>query len=1035
MSAFGSYKDEVTVDFTVADHGIFLITGDTGAGKTTIFDAITYALYDRSSTDVKNGSMMRSQYAAGSTPTFVELVFEERGEQYRIRRNPAYVREGKRKGKDGAVRMTEEKPAVSLYLPDGSLFPGKVKETNERIAEIVGLGADQFTQTVMLAQGEFMRLLLASSKERKEIFARLFDTSLYGLLQQKLRARAKELEEQLTQGQRQWELYERELDWQQEPAKSLSTKEKLLERLREEIEAGEQEQEKGRLQEQELEQEINRLRAVLVQIGQEHQLFERLEQAKKQEALLMEQEAEASQQVQRLELGRRARQGELAWKQAQEAKKRTGKNREEQDRLAAELEETKSREAVIRQEAQKALGEWKEKQPSLQEQIIAGKAMLPGYDRLEQANVQKEQVQKEGERLKRQQQLLEKEQQACRARTASLSARLDEIREAPARLAQQEAQQKELEQRLQCLRNIAAELEQLSAEWDEYQNSAAQAVEASRKWRAGVDHYDRLYRSFLEEQAGLMAQNLQEGEKCPVCGAVHHPQLRRLSEHAPTQQQVEEAKKTAESAERAFQDASGRQIQKKQQFVSHQKHIGQLAAQELGEDFQPNRAGLVHVKAAAAELEKDKKALEAQLDGTRKEADEQSRGEGRLRQLNQQLTEFDGRKDVLQKKRLEAETALAAQVQLVKQLQERLIYPDKRQAQQVLQQQEQSLSRLEARKDQTQRALEEIQGRLQNQKGQKQRLQEEAQVLRQEQEEAQSRKEACFSDLGFADDAAYEAACMDLQQYERLEAWIRGYEQKKTEAAAAVETLSRQTSGLTRREEAPWQEKLGQKQSEREMLAQQQKQRLICLEQQKRILNSLSGLYLSRKKLEEQYAVASRMDKTAGGRVAGMAGLDFQTYLQRRYFKQIIRQANSRLADMTGGEYLLYCRDIQDLGRQGEVGLDLDVYSTITGKQRDVKTLSGGESFMAALSMALGMADIIRNLSGRIQIDMMFIDEGFGTLDEDSRNQAIRILSRLAGDRRLIGIISHVTQLKEQIQRKLIVTKDRQGSSIRWELG
>ena len=175
------------------------------------------------------------------------------------------------------------------------------------------------------------------------------------------------------------------------------------------------------------------------------------------------------------------------------------------------------------------------------------------------------------------------------------------------------------------------------------------------------------------------------------------------------------------------------------------------------------------------------------------------------------------------------------------------------------------------------------------------------------------------------------------------------------------------------------------------------------------------------------------LNQTAGGNLTGSAKIDFESYVQRQYFRKIIFRANQRLVQMSGNQFLLKCRDLDALGTRGNVGLDLDVYSVVTGTVRDVRTLSGGESFMAALAMALGLSDIIQSMAGGIRLQMMFVDEGFGSLDEYSREQAMNVLSELAGGDQLIGIISHVTELKENIEQQLIVRKGKKGSHTVWQ--
>ena len=279
------------------------------------------------------------------------------------------------------------------------------------------------------------------------------------------------------------------------------------------------------------------------------------------------------------------------------------------------------------------------------------------------------------------------------------------------------------------------------------------------------------------------------------------------------------------------------------------------------------------------------------------------------------------------------------------------------------------------------------------------------------------------------------------QRKEELEKRLQELQQLLANQQGALVTLEEHFSQL--KEELTGKEKIDTSslKEEAEQLEAEQKQ----LEQRRmelagnesrnqQALKNLKALYQERTALEKEYTVISTLDRTANGNLNQQARLDLQTYVQRRYFKYIVAEANRRLVKMSGSQFILQCRDMENLGKRGEVGLDLDVYDLVTDKVRDVKTLSGGESFMAALSMALGMADIIQRMAGRVHLDTMFIDEGFGSLDEEARSKAIGILTELAGEHRLVGIISHVTELKEQIDRKLVVSKTEKGSRATWVL-
>ena len=265
-----------------------------------------------------------------------------------------------------------------------------------------------------------------------------------------------------------------------------------------------------------------------------------------------------------------------------------------------------------------------------------------------------------------------------------------------------------------------------------------------------------------------------------------------------------------------------------------------------------------------------------------------------------------------------------------------------------------------------------------------------------------------IKEQGFEDEESYHSQCMTERELEEAEQWIEAYQKELQELEANRTLLEQQLEG---------------------------KERLHNTNERNReIRDNLKRNFEKNSGLQKQYEIVGNLSKTANGNLSGSAKLDFETYIQRQYFRQIIRAANKRLVRMTSGEFILQCRDVEKLGSQGQAGLDLDVYHMATDTVRDVKTLSGGESFMAALSMALGLSDIVQNTAGAIHLDTMFIDEGFGSLDDVSRDQAIRVLNDLADKDRLIGIISHVNELKEQIDHKLVVKKNEKGSSVSWSL-
>lgn len=905
MSAFGSYAGEAIIDFSNTSHGIFLITGDTGAGKTTIFDAIVYALYDRTSGGAREASDMRSQYAGTDTPTFVEYTFTYGAETYVIRRNPKYSRLSKRKDKDGNYKETIEQPGVELTMPDGRVFPGKLKETNEKIIEIIGLDVDQFTQIAMIAQGEFMKLLQASSNKRKEIFAKIFDTKIYWQVQEELRRKTKSIYGELEDNRK---FCEQELGSirtlptmpEQEDMLDFSflehDMEGTLKRLNQLLTTGKVREQEQKKKLDEGYKQIEAKNSRLVEAKQINELFSHMDEAvaekKRLEALQQEMLVKESQ----LEQAKKA-----AIVKLEEDKYQAGK--------------------AALQESVKRLETYEMKRQTLQKDIHA----------LEERKVLALQIRQEKE-PKYQQQLLR-------------------IRDSLPLYEQAQTMEKELktvEKQLLTIENISDGKQELL--------SQTQKELIQKHEQAGIDlqSYQQANDAFIAEQAGIMAAALQENMPCPVCGSTTHPSKAKLSESAVTQQQVNQAKQIWQKADKEEQLCSERVTQLREELES--------------------------VKKEQQELRNRQEALKAQY-----------------AQFKQQMP-FASKQ--------EAQRELGG---IESRLQEMIAAVDK--AEEAWQ---------KATREQAVLA-----GKIDSEAAQGERLEQEEAALLKGYEEALEKQ-------SFSSVEAYRDALCEERQIRLLEQEKAAYHDKRVRNEESIRQLEKQTLDKERMDTGRLSEELSVLQQERKRFEEANKELYGINQRNEEAYTKLKKAFAKREDLKKQYQLYSSLDKTANGNLSGTAKLDFQTYIQRRFFEMIIREANKRLIKMTSNQFILQCRSIDKLSSQGAVGLDLDVYSLVNDRTRDVKTLSGGESFMAALAMALGMSDVIQNTAGRVKLDTMFVDEGFGSLDDEARGEAIKILQELAGNRRLVGIISHVTELKEQIDCKLVVTKDELGSKVEW---
>ena len=875
MSAFGSYSGLEQIDFTGIQNGCFLITGDTGAGKTTIFDAVTYALYGRTSGGKRDGNMMRSQYADSDTDTYVEFQFLYRNQKYTVRRNPEYLRPSKRKNVDGTMKFVKETAKVSLLLPDGSEFQGKKKEIDLKIEEIIGLDVNQFTQIAMIAQGDFLKLLHAESKERKQIFSKIFHTRIFWRIQDTLKEQAKELSVQLEKNnmdcKREMERVQfaeedvRKEQWEALLKLQIPPQKEVLDCVEWICKSGEIREQELRQKNEQQEKQADALQMELKSRQETNRLFELLKKTQEQLEILKGQEAKAEEMRRQIRDGSRAQKVAAAQEQFQRAK-------------------------------------------------VEYLGLKEGYCAIEQ-------------------QLKQHEQELETARVF--------YQEQEQQLKQQEPKMQEQILRIQ---EILPKLRQLHSLKQQYRKSEQDMQHCLKKCQDASQQYEQLYQKYFEEQAGILAQELQDGKPCPVCGSCSHPKKAVISQEAPDKEQVEKAKEI-----RDREEANRMQVLERFQAVK-----GRLESEQV----------------MIAEVMEREGKTEADL--------EETEAERQLQKLTEDLKKLQS---AFQKRQKDY--------------------------QQLIQEKSRLQGQAESKKSQL------IIWNKKVKEGEEYFLRE-------------------FQNQDFQSQKEYEQAKRWIENREAREANLKKYESAVLEVSSRYDTLKQQTEGK---------QMASVETLEKELAAVREKLRLSREENMtlhtrneinQRARKTLIRDFSDAQKLRRQYEILGNLSRTANGNLSGSVKLDFETYVQRQYFRQIIHAANVRLAKMTGQEFILQCREIGNLSSQGQAGLDLDVYDLVNDSVRDVKTLSGGESFMASLSMALGLADIVQNTAGAVSLETMFVDEGFGSLDDMARDRAIQILKELAGEKGLVGIISHVNELKEQIEWQLEVKKTDHGSHVKW---
>ena len=921
MSAFGSYAGKNVIDFTGQQQGIFLITGDTGAGKTTIFDAITYALYNQTSGGERNGNMMRSQYARPETETYVELEFLYRGQTYRVRRNPDY--KITKTLKNGKIREQKVPHSVELTLPDGTVFPEKKNATDAKIIEILGLTADQFSQIVMIAQGDFLKLLYTKSDERKMIFSKLFRTDIYWKIQENLRRKSMEMDERIQENDRAFE---------QEKSRIIPLPEseelpldELVERLRERLKDALKEQNLRRANVEELNKKITKYEEI-------NKLFRSLEKIRQTGKELEARQAESKERRQQIENARKADKVLVAEQQNLRQQQEVEQSAQAIAKMTETLANDQEMFETLKTQQQEAEAKQKREAADIQKKMLALEQSFPSYEALQNARSEEQQAKKVWEDLGK------ISEESFHKKKAGIAA-----------LKEQQKRQEQV-------------VEQTKKNWEQTSLSASESAK----------HYEHMYEAFLKEQAGILAENLSAGCPCPVCGSTVHPDPAKLSDHAVTELEVEQAKKTRAAAE--------------------------------------EKRDLAY---AAFEAEKTEKQKLAQA-------------------VEKEEADFVLAQTIAKQQRKEAEQNYVSLQKIAEQIREKLVYPSLAEAKKQYAAMQKALEAAEqeiARKRQKVSELAEAMNTLKGQKLAEEENQKTAKKLA-----AKTEKEYAklLEKSGFVSEETYHLAILPERSRSKLEREEKEYESQCLRQQSEQKLLEKQVSGKTYTDTTELNEQL---KAEKQALKEAEKTYMelhTAYENDRSVLQNCAVYLEKGKKLESEDQVIKSLSKTANGRLSGSAKIDFETYIQRQYFKQIIHEANKRLLTMSNHQFILKLKEEANTGRKTNEGLDLSVYSLVTDSERDVKTLSGGESFLAALAMALGLSDIVERSAGAIHPDMMFIDEGFGSLDAQSRQQAIEVLAELAGDSRMVGIISHVTELKEQIDRKLVVSRTDKGSRAVW---
>ncbi len=909
ISAFGPYAGKETLDLDkLGENGLYLITGTTGAGKTSIFDAIAYALYDSPSGDARDDYMLRSKYADDTTETFVELEFLCNEKLYKVRRNPEYTRL-----KIHGGGTTKQVARAELHYPDGRIVDKNKKEVTKAITEIIGVNYDQFAKIAMIAQGEFRKVLLDKTENRKEIFRQIFKTHKYEKIQELIKSETNDLY-----------------------AKFKTSKQKLL------------------------------AYAGGIVCDEKSEFYELVEKAKNDELTTQE----IIELLESLLTEDEKLNGELAKKltEIDDKLEKVNANIGKAEEYAKNLEEYNNKSSSVPKKVQEyddakiKLDKETAKKPEIEKrekEITLIEKELPDYDTLDN-------LQKEADELEKSLAKNEQDKTSSKNRADEKCEEIKKLKEIQKfldgsslnkeKLETEKSRLEELKEKLKILRDNVSIYESSKRELLELQNEYISLRDNAKKLS---DEYTDLNKRFLDGQAGIMASALTDGKPCPVCGSVSHPNKAKASTEVPMVADLKKVKKATEEENKRAEEKSAECAKQKGKLEELEKTVKKQIKEFLGN---------VDIDFAIENVTAKTEEIDVELEILAEKIKIETENVNKKAEIDKKLPEEEKALEELNKTVIELDKTIATDTATLKQKTEQI-------------------------------------GKL-------------------------------IKGLRFSHKVEADTALKSLrdkvkilkQEFENAEKEFNDKKSELTKLQGEVSTLEKIVKNICKIDLDAEQEIKNSLTTEKQTLSNCKENIVSRINSNKTSLGNIQKTTKESKEIEEHYKWMNSLSNTANGGINDKERISFETYVQMSYFDRILRRANIRLQKMTGGQYDLI-RRVDELGKRSQVGLDIDVLDHYNGTTRPVNTLSGGEQFKASLALALGLSDEIQASAGGVRLDAMFIDEGFGSLDGESLSLAISTLQDLTDGNRLVGIISHVEELKNRIDKQIIVEKQKVGGS------
>lgn len=1043
MEAFGSYASKTVIDFREPNQNLFLITGDTGAGKTTIFDAIVFALYGESSSTLnkKTGTLLQSQFASLDVKPYVELTFSQGyGDDekiYTIHRIPQHYTYYKAGAKKGLRKEKAESGSIALMMPDGSEYPQK--EANKKIIDIIHLTKEQFMQVAMIAQGEFMDVLRKTSNEKKEIFRKLFHTEIYNDIVEELNERRKETEKSIgeikTKCMSEAGHLNADEDYEQlafyiEAIKrgEITYLDELVQELGVYCKSQEEkinEQKKSLKESEKLKEEKKS------QLDKGRELinaYSNLEEARKQLTVLALQKEVIDnnyKMASEIDHAYKIKQAYDTYvdcnKQFQDTQNKLEEQQKREPELRLKYEELKDKGDCADKKHEESVRYYTQETDKAKKDLDNRKLLSNKEKEVSDINKCTNNFIKQLDQLKMSKDSLIKKQEEGKIE-------LETLKDVDTEVVVLESQRKDFKLKVESYNQLINDLNNVKAKENELMTLQNNYARLSENYMNKNQIYEDANKIFLDAQAGILASTLIEGIPCPVCGSIHHPSPACLKEgKVLTKEELKDLREEKDQALILMQKESAKASSLKT-TLDEMKTKYDLDLSKLGEMLECDN----NLKSFEKTLISEKQTLQQQADHLRSKKE-------RFNELNTLLESIDTKLKLYEEK----ETTLTATIHqyevekasldtTISQLKSQLSYTSLEEAQKVLDKlmndqktEDVAYKMLKQKVSASQKAYDECRTLINTYNESLPRLKE-----RVEQTNAYYSHLVEELQCNHWQDIISKYQEKDVQQFN--EQYI-SYTRKLSEYTSKKETIEKGINGLPYPELTVLENEYNQAVDTYSTQVKDVQALEHTYLNNSKSLNTLDDIVTHTKKLIHKNHQLTTLYNQLSGNVSG-SRMDLETYVQRTYLERILIEANRRFYDMSAGQYELHLKNIEQAGEGKNKGLDLMVYSFVTDSEREINTLSGGESFMAALSLALGMADEIKESAAGIDLDIMFIDEGFGSLDDHSRDEAVKVLMDMSEGTKLIGIISHVSELKQEIEDQLVVSKDDNGSHVKWQI-